>query len=65
MKEKTMFKPNEVEGKTKFQLEEIIDIAKKSIINMDVQYELITERVLYDTVSHITNEPVWYVLLQE
>ncbi|WBW96136.1 hypothetical protein [Oceanirhabdus sp. W0125-5] len=61
MEERTIFKPSEVEGKTKFKLNEVIDIAKKSIINMDVKYELITEKVLYDTVSDIANEPVWYV----
>ncbi|MBK1811929.1 hypothetical protein JHL18_15010 [Clostridium sp. YIM B02505] len=61
MKEKTIFKPSEVEGKTRLKLDEVIDIAKKSIANMEVKYELITEKVLYDTVSHITKEPVWYV----
>jgi hypothetical protein len=61
MEERTIFKPSEVQGKTRFKLDEVIDIAKKSVINMDVQYELITEKVLYDTESHVTNEPVWYI----
>ena len=61
MREKTYFKPNEVEGKTRLKLEQVINIAKVLIPQMSEKYELIPERILYTTTFHITNEPVWYV----
>ncbi|URZ03833.1 hypothetical protein [Clostridium felsineum] len=61
MNEKSIFKPVEVEGKTRFNLDEIIELSKKVIEGFSVSYELETKSVLYDKSFYITKEPVWYV----
>jgi hypothetical protein len=61
MEERTMFKPSEVEGKTRFKLEGIIEISKEVIESLGGDYELETKTVLYDKSFYITKEPVWYV----
>ncbi|MDS0526677.1 hypothetical protein NNC19_13375 [Clostridium sp. SHJSY1] len=61
MNEKKFLKAVEVEGKTKFKLEEIIEISKKVIEGFSDEYELDTESVVYNKSFYITEEPVWCV----
>ena len=61
MHEKTIFKVIEVEGKTRYTLNEILEIVKLFISNMNIQYDIETENILYDNNFYITDEPVWYV----
>lgn len=61
MNEKKLFKVVEVEGETRFKLEEIIEISKKVIESLGGDYELETRTILYDKSFYITKEPVWCV----
>lgn len=61
MNEKSIFRAVEVEGKTRYNLSEIIELSKKAIEGFCVSYELETKSILYDKSFYITKEPVWYV----
>lgn len=63
MEEQSIFKVSEVEGQTIFKVDEIINIAKRTIDSMEVEYELADFKVLYEKVFDVTNEPAWNVAI--
>ncbi len=48
-------------AKTKFNIDDIIEISKKTIKNFSVSYEIDTDSVLYNKSFFVTHEPVWYI----
>jgi len=61
MDKKTIFKAIEVEDKTRYAVDEIIEISKITINLFSEAYEIETATILYDECFYVTQEPVWYV----
>lgn len=60
---KEFIKLNEINFATKLKYEDIIAIAELYIKSTGEPYEIDTKNILYETNSHIINEPVWNVFV--
>ena len=56
-----VYRHDQIDFETNLAADEVIRIVEKFLETRDVAYEIDRQIVMYDTKSHITNEPVWYV----